>query len=850
MRLAAIILAILLVCTATFYGKTDASKLASNEMANFILKLPPSNITETVQMAMIDGLFDVAEKWLLEADSSGKFITEPEKTRKIFLLAQIKCLQGKFQEALPLLNGINTNKIATESYDLEIWKSIAMAETGDRSQAIKMLQDFRTNVKNREKSAIALQIEAEMLKAESRYQEAAQCYELLDKEYKDCISVRANQLKWAKCLKTINDLDKAIKLLKKILSENDIDSTALMAKIELCKIYYEQENWNELKNIAMSGLNDRRVPEQTKLPLIITLINAEEKQHSIAKAIDLLSSYENKITQTELKKILGVKKGELLIKNGKPEEGIRLIRSYLVFNQDENVNAEIILNVAALLFSEGLFEKSAREFQNYIEAFSDSNGLYKAYSGKADALMKLNRFQEAASAYEKASLYSSSPVDKIALLLKAADVLVEDEKYESAIRLYYRAIECVPESDEAKEAIIQIARCYLKTGEKEKALELLWELFDSSSDKNIIVKTLIALSDVYYKSNQKDIALLLNKWALNSAKNTSMLPEAYYAFGNTLYNSYAFKEALEAFSFVYSQITNSPLAPEAMYMAGWSSYMLGDDNKTKELFEKVIKNYPASFVAQKALYKNAELLFNEQKYEEAEKAFALFSEKYPATPQIEDALYWAGRAALKRGEYRQSLAYLSKMATLFPNGAYIAAARFTQGEALIGLGDFSGAIVMFQEVIKAEQSIELIKKSLIRIGDSHFILGRNDPTRFNEALINYKKAFEMDTKDATLQVELFYKIGRTFEKMGKAQEALEAYLQSMYAFQQYSHYDNIAQVWFVRAAFAAAELKEAENNWRKAVEFYEKVANEDLPAAEDAKKRIEQIKTEHWLFFY
>jgi hypothetical protein len=57
-------------------------------------------------------------------------------------------------------------------------------------------------------------------------------------------------------------------------------------------------------------------------------------------------------------------------------------------------------------------------------------------------------------------------------------------------------------------------------------------------------------------------------------------------------------------------------------------------------------------------------------------------------------------------------------------------------------------------------------------------------------------------------------------------------------------------VWFTRAAFKAAALKEAKKNWRKAAAIYQRIVDADVPSSTEALARINRLHTEHWLFFY
>ena len=57
-------------------------------------------------------------------------------------------------------------------------------------------------------------------------------------------------------------------------------------------------------------------------------------------------------------------------------------------------------------------------------------------------------------------------------------------------------------------------------------------------------------------------------------------------------------------------------------------------------------------------------------------------------------------------------------------------------------------------------------------------------------------------------------------------------------------------VWFTRAAFNAAEIKESEKSWRKAVAIYQRVVEAGVPASRDAQARIDKIRADYWMYFY
>ena len=56
-------------------------------------------------------------------------------------------------------------------------------------------------------------------------------------------------------------------------------------------------------------------------------------------------------------------------------------------------------------------------------------------------------------------------------------------------------------------------------------------------------------------------------------------------------------------------------------------------------------------------------------------------------------------------------------------------------------------------------------------------------------------------------------------------------------------------MWFTRAAFGAATLKEKEKAWLESVQIYSRVIEANVPAKDEAAKRIERIKKDNWLLF-
>jgi tetratricopeptide (TPR) repeat protein len=169
------------------------------------------------------------------------------------------------------------------------------------------------------------------------------------------------------------------------------------------------------------------------------------------------------------------------------------------------------------------------------------------------------------------------------------------------------------------------------------------------------------------------------------------------------------------------------------------------------------------------------------------------------------------------------------------------------------LGEFSRAIVVFDELIAKFPGNPLVGAAWGRKGDCQFTLGASDPKRYNEAMQSYRSFAKSPGSAFDLELQAEFKIGRCLDKLGRKAEAFEQYYTRVVA--GYLDHGGVsrevsaaAAVWFTKAAFAAADILEADKNWRRAVRVLERVVNARVPAARDAQERIDRIRSEHWIW--
>jgi tetratricopeptide (TPR) repeat protein len=292
------------------------------------------------------------------------------------------------------------------------------------------------------------------------------------------------------------------------------------------------------------------------------------------------------------------------------------------------------------------------------------------------------------------------------------------------------------------------------------------------------------------------------------------------------------------------------VAEQALYMRGWCLYLTGRDQEALTLCKEFIEKYPNSAWAPDVLFWLGEYHFNHGDFAAAERQFAALAERYPDGPLADDALFWSGRAAAEKKDYMHAIEHFNELAKKYPNSPKLAETRFAQGDALSELGQFAGAILHFEEIIKKFQNSYLVDLAWGRKGDCQFTLGKDDPARYQEAIASYQAVMGSARASKDLVWQAQYKIGRCREKMGQLSEALEHYMKVVYAYLADAKQGNPGNpLWFTRAAFSAAAIKESEEKWREAVNIYKRVIEGNVAAASEAEQRIQKIRFEQWVLF-
>ncbi len=731
---------------------------------------------------------------------------------------------------------------------LDFWLATAEFELGNWEQSLELIRDFNARFPDSKCLPFALRLRAWSCLKSGRQRAALEAFAEFTKLYGDLPEDAANRLDWGRALVEAGESDKAREILAELVKRRPAERAGQQGRILLARLLLDSRQPAAAREMLLPLIQPQHVPDEIRGLALLELAAVAEAETNQVEAINLMDQCLTRVSDPELKNEANLRKGELLLRMGKTEEGTTLIRGF-VAAAPAGAAAAVQLNLGQTLQKLGLHEQALVEFQNYIETFNDARGLAQAWQARGTLLAQLNRPLEAAAAFEKAAELAEGVPARARLLLQAGDAFLAAGQFQSAAGAYRRVMESTPDTALADQALFQLALCLQNQNLPDEAMEALWNLADAGADELLTARAFLQIGAILQQQGKLNEARAIYQLTAGHSPPAARAT-ALYQMGLLDYRTGRFHQALRKFRQIIGEHPGSPAGPMSAYMQGWCHYMLREDALAVESFQTFLQKYPDSPRAPDALFWLAENNFNRGAYYLAENDFLNLSRDFPGAPLADDALFWAGRAALMQQEFRRANEHFALLIRRYPDTAKQAEARFYQGEALCELGEFAGAILIFDEIIKQSPDSYLAERAWFRKGDSQFTLGSEDPQRYAEAIASYRMIINRADVAPAARMQAEYKIGRCLEKTGQTGAAFENYMNVVYNF--FNHPESRAKnaVWFTRAAFNAAAMMEEEKAWRKAAAIYQRVVDAKVAASHDAAERIRKIRLEQWMFFY
>lgn len=470
-----------------------------------------------------------------------------------------------------------------------------------------------------------------------------------------------------------------------------------------------------------------------------------------------------------------------------------------------------------MLRSAQTLDEGAAAVRRIVREKPDADGAKEAFSAMVDAFVGAGRFQEAVDVCRETFDIWPDTVNSFPLNGDLGWALSRLGRADEALEAYSRAEKNARSDAERAEAIVRQGDVLASSGRSEAALDryrLVLERYPETEPAGK-VKEVVRLRELENR-------------------------------GRDLFRVYRYEEAQEIFRKIGTE--DPSRKPRMDFYEVLTLYGQGLDTEAEKKAADIAANSPDAAIRADAELWLGKFLYNRSRWSESGKRFIAYAEAAPSSPAASDALVWAARSAFAENEFQRAVDIVTDLARRYPKSAACSRGLLVQGESLIELARFDEAVLVLERVAMAAETEagDRLRAKLLG-ADALFAMGADNPLRYQEALEAYRGVRAGESLDYSARIAVSYKIAKTMEKLKRIDDAVECYYTEVVLAYRDGRlkglkYDDDAKAAFSRAAFRLADEYESRGRALQAANILELVEKSDVPAAVEARRRIERIK--------
>lgn len=793
-----------------------------------------------IESAVNDELYSLAEQQIWRALSLNR--TLEEETDLNILLVRTLTGRKRFDEAVILAEeSAQLGKQDAFGY----WKAYALFAAGTYDEVFQTLE---TLPEGSSFAPAALRLTGRARHAAKQLKEAEAVYDEFGERFSEHPDAEQNLLDLATVQLERNRQSAAEDTMKQLLEQFPESQLANTVRLLLARRLIAGGKQDEMERA--SGLLKQLGTNETaharlRLSAWMELSALAQKAGQPGAASDALLRAEALTTENSLLVHQKTTRAHLMLDEGQPEAALKLFDEAIQVAINDDLSAEVLVQKAEVLLARNDFTGAEAAFQSVLNVTLQNGLKVRALKGKGWSLWEQKRYEESAIAFEQAA--NGSPLVEFATeRVKAGDARLAAGQFGKAHRNYHSVTEMPTNHPLQARAMYQSGIATLRSGDLDLAMQHFRSTETNYPSSGFAPRAALQEANILEQQNQTEAARKEYTRIAGQYTDQAVRAAALHRQGLILFEASRYGEAQKAFEAVVQEYPEAAETPQAFYMRGFCRHQQGDADTALKIFGEFITKYPDSPWAPEVLFLTGEQAYNRGDYPLANSTFLDIADRFPQHEISDDSLYWAAGALLQQDNFLGAFKLYSRLAKEYPKSSLMLKTRFAQGEALSELGEFSRAILAYEEVIKAAPDSPLADRARGRRGDCLFTLGSTEPDRYNEALAAYQALTSRPAVDFSLKLQALFKIARSEEKAGHADKAFAHYMEAVYSIDELEGpLPPEAVLWFTRSALEAAARLERKSGWTKAVKIYEQILAADVPAKEEAEKRILKIKQDH-----
>ncbi|MBI2619619.1 MAG: tetratricopeptide repeat protein [Ignavibacteriales bacterium] len=279
-----------------------------------------------------------------------------------------------------------------------------------------------------------------------------------------------------------------------------------------------------------------------------------------------------------------------LLAQGKPEEALRVIDSFVRENPRSSMAEILLLKKGDLYFSQEQYDAAVREYRTFADQYPESPQAATAYYWIGRSYLAQERLLDAATAFERAAGLSKGVASVVGQsILEAGEVYRSLKSYEKALEVLSKAEKMNAGAEVVSEAMVRKGAIYEATGDLASALQQYNMVISANSRARSADKARVSLARLYMReTNYTDGHRLAADVA--TSRTDELGAEAQYVIGLIYSAQRDWQSAATAFLKVRYVFPSQEEWLAKAYLGLGNAYeRMNDHAKAREAYRTVLK---------------------------------------------------------------------------------------------------------------------------------------------------------------------------------------------------------------------------------------------------------------------
>ncbi len=405
-----------------------------------------------------------------------------------------------------------------------------------------------------------------------------------------------------------------------------------------------------------------------------------------------------------------VELGDRAFFNGDWDQALKEYQSALDNHPDPVVRSAALLGLGRTHFQRGELS-SALEFLRQVPTeFPDSPYLPETYFALGQAYEALDRFDEAAAAYQRYLELRPGVIDSYANEWYG-DALLAAGDYNGAIAAYQSAMTS-PRLGTTFPLEIKIGNSYYSSGDFQTALVAYSDIYTRTTSDYTRASMDYMMGISYTALGQMDQAYAayldaVNNYPLSYDSYLGLieLVDAGYPVGEFergIVDYFAGQYNLAIAAFDRYLLNPGEFAGTALYYKGLAYRALDNPSEAITTWDKLIRDYREDDAWEDAWEQKGytQWAYLDQ-YAAAQETFLRFVQEDPYNPRAADFLFYAGQVAERAEDLGRAAETWMRIPAEYPNSNIRPRAEFLTGISHYRRGDYAAALDVFQQAVNS-----------------------------------------------------------------------------------------------------------------------------------------------------